>query len=159
MFFADDSLVFFQSKEEECTKFLDILNIYAKASRQRVNFQKSTITFGKGISNQNNASCTYLTGIYKIGGFGRYLGLPEIVGRNKYDTFSFIQQRVLKKLESWYTKFLSPAGKEVMIKVVASALPTYCMSCFLLPMKLIHKISGAIRKLWWSTEKNTKFLG
>lgn len=114
------------------------------------------ITFGKGISENLKSKLIQLLGISKVGGFGRYLGLPEAVGRNKYDTFSFIQQRVMQKLESWYTKFLSPAGKEILIKVVATSLPTYCMSCFLLPNKLIDRITSAIRNFWWSAAQDRR---
>lgn len=121
LLFADDSLVFCKAEEEDCKTLLDILDIYAKESGQRVNFQKPAITFGKGVPDHMKSNLTQLTGIIKIGGFGRYLGLPETIGRNKYDKFSFIKQRIMKKLESWYTILLSPAGKEVLIKAVATA--------------------------------------
>ena len=49
MFFADDSLLFCQANEVECAKLLEMLHIYAKASGQFVNFQKSAIIFGKNI--------------------------------------------------------------------------------------------------------------
>lgn len=45
----------------------------------------------------------------------------------------------MHKVENWYSKLLSPAGKEVMIKAVANALPTYCISCFLLPKGITDK--------------------
>lgn len=57
------------------------------------------------------------------------------------------------KLDNWYSNLLSPAGKEVLIKSVATALPTYTMSCFLLPKGLLSKVTGQIRKFWWSTSK------
>lgn len=38
MLFVDDALIFCQIKEQECRKLLDILNIYGRASGQRVNF-------------------------------------------------------------------------------------------------------------------------
>lgn len=72
--------------------------------------------------------------------------------------FSYIARRVQNKLENWYTKFLSPAGKEVLIKSVAIALPTYCMSCFLLPTKITAQITGCIRRYWWSTSKDKQKL-
>lgn len=89
-----------------------------------------------------------------------------MVGRNKYDAFSYISQRIHNKLESWYAHLLSPAGKEIQIKSVATALPTYTMSCFLLPKILISKITGQIRKFYirktkvelGSMEKNDKIL-
>lgn len=55
-------------------------------------------------------------------------------------------------MENWYTKFLSPAGKEVLLKAVVTAIPTYPMSCFMLPNKLLYQITKAMRKFWWSTD-------
>ncbi|KAG7563755.1 Endonuclease/exonuclease/phosphatase superfamily [Arabidopsis suecica] len=153
MFFADDSLLFCQAAEEQCRHLLQILQDYAEASGQYVNFQKSAILFGKTVSPEIQQNIIRLTGISKIGGFGRYLGLPEAIGRNKYNAFSYIVQRVKNKLESWYSKFLTQAGKEVLIKSVATALPTYSMSCFLLPKKLVNQLSAQIRRYWWSSSK------
>lgn len=79
MLFADDPLVFCQATNDECQNLLRVLNIYAKASGQYVNFQKSVITFGKEVSDQAKSNLTLVTGISKIGGLGRYLGLPEIL--------------------------------------------------------------------------------
>ncbi|XP_020867739.1 uncharacterized protein LOC110224809 isoform X1 [Arabidopsis lyrata subsp. lyrata] len=154
MFFADDSLIFCQAAEHQCQHLLQILQSYAAGSGQHVNFQKSAIVFGKTVPPEVQQSIINLTGIKKVGGFGRYLGLPEAVGRNKYNAFSYIIQRVKNKLESWYSKFLSQAGKEVLIKSVATALPTYSMSCFLLPKKLVNQLSALIRRYWWSSSKD-----
>lgn len=48
MFFADVSLIFYKANEQECRNLLEVLSIYGRASGQRVNFQKSVITFNKG---------------------------------------------------------------------------------------------------------------
>ena len=44
---------------------------------------------------------------------------------------------------------LSASGKEVLIKSVAQALPTFSMSCFKLPLGLCQHIDGLLRKFWW----------
>ena len=46
----------------------------------------------------------------------------------------------------------------MLLKSVSQALPTYVMSFFLLPKKIINKLKGAIAKFWWSTKANNRGL-
>ncbi|XP_013608522.1 PREDICTED: uncharacterized protein LOC106315336 [Brassica oleracea var. oleracea] len=150
LLFADDSLLFCKATEEEGRNLSAILAMYQKASGQEVNYAKSAISFGKGIPFTVQSNISTIFGITKIGGFGRYLGLPEQIGRKRKEDFHYIVDRIKNKLDSWYSKFLSTAGKEVLLKAVVTALPTYTMSCFLLPKTLIQEITKAMRKFWWS---------
>ena len=56
---------------------------------------------------------------------GLYLGTPSFVGRSKKKVFEYIKDRVWKKLNGWNTKKLSRAGKEILLKTVAQAIPTF----------------------------------
>lgn len=115
LLFADDSLIFCKAQPQQCYAILNTLKDYEAASGQAVNFQKSAITFGKGISKDIKDFIIRIMGIPKVGGFGKNLGLPEFIRRNKNDTFSYLAQRVIHKIENWYSNMLSPTGKEVLI--------------------------------------------
>ena len=52
-------------------------------------------------------------------------------------------------MQGWEVKLLSQAGREILIKAIAQALPAYTMSCFKLPMNLCHEIEALIRKFYW----------
>lgn len=60
------------------------------------------------------------------------------------------------KTNSWSSKLLSKGGKEVVIKSVAQALPTFLMSCYRLPKGIISKLRSAIAKFWWSTKSENR---
>ena len=72
-----------------------------------------------------------------------------MVGKNKKASFNYIKERVWKKLHGWKEKLLSQAGREILIKAVVQAIPTYTMSCFKLPLGLCSEIESLIRKFWW----------
>ncbi|CAL2228170.1 unnamed protein product [Prunus armeniaca] len=79
----------------------------------------------------------------------KYLGLPTLAMRSKINMFQFVQDCLWKKLHGWNSKLLSAAGKEVLIKAVAQALPTYTMGVFQLPATLCSEFSSMIAQYWW----------
>ena len=79
----------------------------------------------------------------------KYLGLPFFIGRSKKQVFTTLKERVGQKLAGWKGKLLSVGGKEILIKAVAQAIPTYTMSCFQLPQGLCDDLQGMMRGFWW----------
>ena len=53
-------------------------------------------------------------------------------------------------------KIVVQGGKEVLIKVVAQAIPTYTMSCFKLPELLCDEMMGMIRNFLWGQKKEER---
>ena len=51
---------------------------------------------------------------------------------------------------------LSKAGKEVFIKAIARAIPTYTMGVFQLPVKLCDELNSLCAKFWWGQVGNDK---
>ena len=76
------------------------------------------------------------------------LGLPTVAGKNKKPSLNYIKERVWVKLQGWKEKLLSQARREVLLKVVVQAIPTFAMSCFKLPVGLCKEIEMQIRKFW-----------
>jgi hypothetical protein len=72
--------------------------------------------------------------------------------------FAYLKDRVWKKIQRWKEKLLSKAGKEISIKAVAQAIPTYAMSCFDLTKLLCDEISAIICRFWWAQQDNEKKL-
>lgn len=58
-----------------------------------------------------------------------------------------------KKLKDWKAKCLSFAGRVILIKVVAQAIPNYVMSSFLIPKCLCKYMDNLIAKFWWGDSK------
>ena len=71
------------------------------------------------------------------------------MGKNKKASFNYIKKRVWSKLQGWKEKLLSQAGREILLKAVVQAIPTFAMSCFKLPVGLCDEIEALIRKFYW----------
>jgi hypothetical protein len=84
----------------------------------------------------------------------KYLGLPIYVGRSKSKVFAYLKDRVWKKIQGWKEKMLSKAGKDILIKACAQAIPAFAMSCFDLTKTLCEEISTMICRYWWAQQEN-----
>ena len=49
----------------------------------------------------------------------------------------------------WKGRLLSCVGREILIKAVAQATPTYTMSCFKLPNSLCKELNSMMGNFWW----------
>ncbi|CAL9241618.1 unnamed protein product, partial [Arabidopsis halleri] len=114
--------------------------------------------FGSKVQPQRKTDIKNILGIHQEGGMGTYLGLPEKIHGSKAQVFAFVQDRLKSRINTWSSKFLSKGGKEILIKSVAQALPTYVMSCFLLPKNIRSKLSSAISNFWWSNNQESRGL-
>ena len=149
IFFADDSLLFCRAKVEDINVIQDILECYATASGQQINKAKTTLVFSKSVSAATKNSIKLLIEVPEIKEYNKYLGLPAIVGKNKMASLNYIKDRVWSKVRGWKEKLLSQAGKEVLLKSIVQAIPTFAMTCFKLTIGLCHDIEMMIRKFWW----------
>jgi hypothetical protein len=57
-------------------------------------------------------------------------------------------------MKGWKEKFLSHTGKEILIKSILQAIPTYTMSVFQLLSSLCHDINSLMAKFWWGHKEN-----
>ena len=115
----------------------EVLQTYANASSQCINMEKSSVFFSSNTPASQKVEIVSVLGVKEVEWFESYLGLPTLVSRAKYQTFSFLMDRVWKKLQGWKGKLLSKARKEVLIKAVAQSIPTYAMEFFQLPLKFV----------------------
>lgn len=140
LFFADDNLLFTQATMEACQSLISCFTMYENASGQKINLAKSGITFSPNTTTTLREGIQRCLNLQEAHPHDKYLGLPTFVGKSKATLFESIKARVWKKLQGWKGKLLSRAGKEVLIKAVAQAIPTYCMGCFKLPKKASKRL-------------------
>ena len=86
----------------------------------------------------------------------KYLGLPLLVGKGKRKAFNRIKDQVGRKIASWKGKLLSNGGREILIKAVAQAMPTYIMSCFKLSKSLCKEMNSMMSNFWWGQKEKER---
>jgi hypothetical protein len=130
------------------------LDNYERGSSQKISLNKTGVFFSRNTSLSRRREILVLSSLSETNRYDSYLGLPTLVGKNQINAFKEIKERVIQKLHNWKTKFLSLVGKEVLLKAVIQAIPTYSMSIFLLPIGLCKDLNKIMQSFWWGYLNN-----
>jgi hypothetical protein len=110
-----------------------LLGTYEVASGLQLNHEKTSLFFSRNTSPQDKAILVQGTGVSSAFHYEKYLGLPALIGKSWVSTFNGIKGRIWNRINGWKEKFISHARKEILLKSVIQAIPTYTMSVFCLP--------------------------
>ncbi|KAL5759510.1 hypothetical protein ACOSQ2_018348 [Xanthoceras sorbifolium] len=142
LFFADDSILFSRASVECCGEIKELLGIYERGSGQLVNLQKTSVTFSPNVVDGLRGDILVELGLNVCNSHDRYLGLPTL--------------RVWNKVRGWNGNLFSLGGKEILIKAVAQAIPTYTMSIFQIPAGLCRELGALISRFWWGSKEGKR---
>ncbi|XP_027062988.1 uncharacterized protein LOC113771708 [Coffea eugenioides] len=156
IFFVDDSLIFCKADTNQAEEVLRILETSEKDSGQMINMEKSSVFFSKNVAQEDQKEICNRLGNLKMVHQGKYLGLPMVITRTKEQIFGYIRDKCQKTISNWCNKKLSQAGKEVLLKAIIMAMPTYAMSCFKLLVKLCKDIHALMARFWWGGDNEKR---
>lgn len=149
LFLTDDSLIFCKANKQEFEVAKMLILRYGTASGQVVNFNKSSITFSPNMDHDVKLEIQTTFGLFASNMHAKYLGLPSLTRNSKRHSFHIIKERIWSKLQLWRNKIFSIGGREILVKAIATAIPTYMMGVFKLPVTLSREIQSLIAHFWW----------
>ena len=123
LMFADDSLLFCQTTRAEGEIIVEVLHTYARASGQSINLEKSSAYFSSNTSERQKGQILEILGVKEVDRFANYLGLPTLIGRAKYNTFSYLKDKVWKKLQGWKGMLLFRLARKSSSRLWPSPYP------------------------------------
>ena len=156
LLFADDSLILMKANQQNAETLKSILDLYCAASGQMVSVEKSSIFFSPNTSGDIREQICSILNIMIEALNDKYLGLPAHVGLDKTDCFQYLIDRIVMRISGWKEKLLSTGGKEVLLKSVVQAIPTYAMSVFKIPKKNCKGITDEMSHFWWGDDDNQR---
>ncbi|CAL1413718.1 unnamed protein product [Linum trigynum] len=154
--FADDTIIFGEASVSEEEKILSILNDYGSITGQEVNREKSSMFFSYNVPIDEQEGIVQTSGFAASICHSKYLGVPTEWGRSKKETFQFLLHRMETRGESWKSLLLSPGGKEVLLKVVFQAIPSFIKCLFLLPRSTMEKMDAMLKNFFWGGSLSKK---
>lgn len=81
-----------------------------------INPYKSTLCFSPSTPRSLSDNMRAILGINLVFGHSKYMGFPSTIYHNRKNIFVAIKESVEKVVAKWKDRFVSIAGKEVMIK-------------------------------------------
>jgi hypothetical protein len=147
LLFADDTLLFLEATEDQIVLVNDALWLYEKSTGQLMNPQKCSILFGADCSMDAQDRVKDVLKVSNVTVEEKYLGLPTPDGRMGMNRFVSLKEKLISRLSNWAERNMSSRDKEVLIKAVAQAIPTYVMSVFKVPVTLCDELTQLIRRL------------
>ncbi|PPD88491.1 hypothetical protein GOBAR_DD14580 [Gossypium barbadense] len=122
----------------------------------QVNKDKSIIMFSPKTLESQKHLFSSMFGMRTVDKLDSYLGLPLPVSRKRSGAFSNIINRCTCRVKSWSKHLLSYSGKEVFIKAIMQAIPTYAFSIFLAPKGIIEDLQSQMSRMWWAHKENNR---
>ncbi|KAL0412873.1 UNVERIFIED_CONTAM: hypothetical protein Sradi_1489000 [Sesamum radiatum] len=100
LLFADDTLVFCQTTQEELRSVKRVLEQLEAASGLTVNLEKSSMAFSKNTVLEGRGELAAILGVQIVEKHNKYLGLPTNVGRLKRAVFQYVNDQTWSELQS-----------------------------------------------------------
>ncbi|RVW89589.1 hypothetical protein CK203_036424 [Vitis vinifera] len=133
--FADDTLIFCDADADQLQYLSWTFMWFEAISSLKVNLSKTeAIPMGEGIPMETLASVLGC----KIGSLPTsYLGLPLRAPYKATRVWETVEERFRKRLSLWKRQYLSKGGHLTLLKSTLSSLPTYFLSLFVIPKRVI----------------------
>ncbi|KAA3489221.1 reverse transcriptase [Gossypium australe] len=107
LLFTDNCILFGEATNNGAQLLKGILNEYEKCSGQCVNFNKSTIFYSSNTSEESKRQVLEILGVRPSTDMEKYLGLPNMVGRRKKESFQNLKDKIQIRIKGWSNRFLS----------------------------------------------------
>ncbi|KAL6200061.1 hypothetical protein ACLB2K_029843 [Fragaria x ananassa] len=153
LMFADDCLIFAKASKKAALNINRVLDAFAAASGQKINYHKSSLFFSDKINSSTKTAIVNVLNIQQKR-IGKYLGIHNVVFWKDPINAKELLQRMSNRLSGWKQNTLSRAGKITLIKANIAGMPNH-KSCFNCPKKLTDEIDKQGRNFLWGAEMKT----
>ena len=126
------------------------MNAYEEESGQQVNYQKSSIYFGKAKGYVPKYEISRILSMSRGSLPFKYLGVPLFRGKPRKHHLQGLMDSLVDKLSGWNGAMLSMAGRLALVKYSIAGALTHSFSVYQWPISLLHSLENMVRNFVWS---------
>ncbi|XP_056697347.1 uncharacterized protein [Spinacia oleracea] len=156
LLFADDILLVGEVSNDNTQTLLGILEDFFHLSGQSISVEKSRVLFSKNTPTLDCEMFCNSLSIKEAADLNPYLGFPISGTRPTRSSVNFIMTKIVGKLASWKTNFLSKAGRLCLISSVINTMPSYYFQCLMLPKAVLKEINSTMARFLWGKGKDQR---
>ncbi|XP_075076894.1 uncharacterized protein LOC142163500 [Nicotiana tabacum] len=153
--FADDLLMCCRADEVSIKLMMRVFDHFSKVSGLQANLEKSSLYIAgvpMEFKDRILAELQLSAGSIPF----KYLGVPLSSRKITIHRCMPLVEKIVERIRSWTSKFLSYAGRLQLIKSVLFEMQTYWAQIFLIPKKIIKLVNGICKNyLWTGSHENT----
>lgn len=149
LLFEDDLPLFGKATLREATRLEECISKYMAWLRQKVNREKSSVDFSKNFQGQQIIPILEQLQLRRLPSKAKHLGLPLLIPQAKVAVALEIKERFIQKITGWKAKMLYQAGRTMLIKTVAGAIPSYLLSYYSMSPSWCKEANREFKNFWW----------
>ncbi|KAJ9688885.1 hypothetical protein PVL29_014502 [Vitis rotundifolia] len=147
--FADDTIFFSSTREEDMLTLKSVLLVFGHISGLKVNLDKSNI-YGINLGQNQLHRLAELLDCKASGWLILYLGLPLGGNPKTCGFWDPVIERISSRLDGWQKTYLSFGGRITLIQFCLTHMPCYFLSLFKIPASVATRIERMQRDFLWS---------
>ena len=151
--FADDLILFGKADIPTIRTMKKVLDTFSLCTGLAENLHKSQIFLG-GCNTSLHTQCLRAVGFQEGSLPMKYLGVPITASCLSNLEWSDLVEKITARVHMWATINLSLAGRAMLINGVIFGMFNYWVSIFLLPQKVLDKITAICRNYLWGRKED-----
>eukprot|EP00253_Pinus_taeda_P007952 PITA_07952 len=156
LFFVDDILIFSNGSLVELKELKSIFDLFMKATGMQINSRKSQI-IQEWLSRPEREQLRSLFPfeISSMGAPFKYLGFWLKPNAYRKEDWAWLIAKIEARIKHWSFKWLSRAGRLILIKSVLLAIPVYWAALTWVPKGVLEKIRRLCNRFLWAGSKES----
>lgn len=156
MCFADDLILVAEASHNQVSCINSIFHQFCEQLGQKINLHKSQVFFSSNVKDDMAISLSQALGINITKDLGKYLGTPMLHQRTSKHSFSYLLDRMKKKLTGWKAKTLSFAGRVTLAQASLVNIPGYVFQSTLIPASVCEDAEKICRDFIWGSSADSR---
>lgn len=151
LLFVDDVSILLDGSIKDSQAFSHILQLFSTATGMLVNQKKSTITFARtSIHESQYAQQVFPYSIHPLDRGLKYLGFWLKPTCQRIADWVRLVTKLEKRLNCWTHRYLSRAGRLVLIKSILEATPVFWMALAWIPRHILARLQKLCNRYLWT---------